>query len=363
MSKILALNWRDPLHPEAGGAEVHLDKMLSYLATKHEVVLVSTKITTTSETFSHNGYKVMRIGHPLLFNFTFYWQWKNEFSKQGFDIIIDDVSKIGLQTPLYIKDTPIVAIFHHVHGHTLFQLVPFPMSLYVYIMERIALKSYKDTPMVVVSDSSKQELLKIAPFKKLTILHNGIDKEYLSLRRVSKTPFQVCSIGRLTKAKRVDLTLEVFKLLLNTIPQARLIIAGKGNEEQNLKELVKKLNIKDSVEFVGYISEDEKKQLLEQSEALLFTSEKEGWGITAIESSACSTPVFGFDVAGIRDAVQEGTNGHLVLFGDVEALSFKLSEYLNGTQKRELQGNAYCYSKNFDWDRIVREFEMILLSQ
>ncbi len=362
MSKILALNWRDPLHPEAGGAEVHLDKMLSYLATKHEVVLISTK-TTTSETFSYNGYTVMRVGNPFLFNFTFYWQWKNEFSKQGFDVVIDDVSKIGLQTPLYIKDIPIVSIFHHVHGHTLFQLVPFPMSLYVYIMERIALTSYKNTPMVVVSESSKQELSKIAPFKKLTVLHNGIDKDYLSLRRVFKKPFQVCSIGRLTKAKRVDLTLEVFKLLLKDTPQARLIIAGKGKEEQTLKELVKKLHIESSVEFVGYISEDEKKQLLEQSEALLFTSEKEGWGITAIESSACSTPVFGFDVAGIRDAVQEGTNGHLVTFGDVEALSSKLNEYLNSEQKRELQGSAYCYSKNFDWDRIVQEFEMILLSQ
>ena len=69
--KILALNWRDPLHPEAGGAEIHLDYILSYLATKYTVVLISTKVSSSEETFVHNGYLIKRIGHPFLFNFTF----------------------------------------------------------------------------------------------------------------------------------------------------------------------------------------------------------------------------------------------------------------------------------------------------
>ncbi len=362
MLKILVLNWRDPLHPEAGGAEVHLDKVLSYLATKYKVVLVSTRVTSKDEMFTHNGYEVIREGHPLLFNFTFYFQWKNKYSKQGFDIVIDDISKIGLQTPLYIKDIPIVSIFHHVHGHTLFQLIPFPMSLYVYIMERVALKSYVNTVMVVVSESSKKELLKIAPFKNLTVLHNGIGDEYLKIKRISKTPFQICVLSRLTKAKRVDVSLKVFKLLLNQIPESRLFIAGKGSEEEKLKKLSKDLNINHAVKFLGFITEEEKLTLLEQSEALLFTSEKEGWGITALESSASSTPVFGFDVPGIRDAVQENINGRLVSFNDVDKLAIKLEEYLNSNNKNELQSRANCYAKNFSWDRIVKEFEIIMLT-
>ncbi|MGL4676602.1 MAG: glycosyltransferase family 4 protein [Brevinema sp.] len=361
--KILALNWRDPLHPEAGGAEVHLDHLLSYLAKKHNVVLISVRVAKTNETFSYHGYEIRREGHPFLFNFTFSYLWKKNLSSQGFDLIIDDISKIALQTPLYIKDIPMIALFHHIHGHTLFQLLPFPMACYVYIMEKIALRAYQKTTMIVVSESTKQELLNFAQFQKILLLPNGIDKNYIEIRKFSKIPFQLCIVGRLTRAKRVDLSLEVFRLLLQKYPQARLLIAGKGPQEQALKNYAIQLQIDHAIEFLGYISEEEKKRLLEQSQALLFTSEKEGWGITAIEASACSCPVFGFDVPGLRDAVRDGVNGFLTKFSDTKALVSLLILYLQDSEKNALQARAFCYAKNFDWDRITQEFEMILLEQ
>ncbi len=179
--KILAVNWRDPLHPEAGGAEVHLDKILSHLAKNHQVVLVSTRTGSESETYTHNGYTVRKEGHPFLFNFTFKNMWQTALSKENFDIVIDDISKIGLQTPGYIKDTPVVSIFHHIHGKTLFSLLPYPTALYVYNMERLALKAYRDAPLVVVSESSRDDLQSLYKFSDITVLHNGIDKEYLLL--------------------------------------------------------------------------------------------------------------------------------------------------------------------------------------
>ena len=361
--KILALNWRDPLHPEAGGAEIHLDRVLSYLATKYTVILISTKVSSSEETFVHNGYLVKRIGHPFLFNFTFRFLWKKELKNENFDIIIDDISKIGLQTPLYIKNIPIIGIFHHIHGHTLFQLLSFPIALYVYIMEKIALKAYIDTPIIVVSESSKQELLKLAPFKQLTVIHNGIDEEYLKLRNPKKNPFQFCSIGRLTYAKRVDLSLDVFQRIVQKYPEAVFFIAGKGADEERLKTYTQQLKIENSVKFLGFISEKEKINLLENSQALLFTSEKEGWGITAIEASACYTPVFGFDVAGIRDAVQQNVNGYLAPFGDIETLSKEIIKYLESDNIVELQGKSYCYAKNFSWFKIFQEIEFNILDQ
>ncbi|MDK2818130.1 MAG: glycosyltransferase family 4 protein [Spirochaetota bacterium] len=361
--KILALNWRDPLHPEAGGAEIHLDYILSYLATKYTVVLISTKVSSNEETFVHNGYLIKRIGHPFLFNFTFPFLWNKELKNEKFDIVIDDISKIGLQTPRYIKKTPILALFHHIHGHTLFQLLPFPVALYVFILEKIALKSYINTPMIVVSESSKQELLKLAPFKQLNIIHNGIDKEYLKLRNPKKNSFQFCSIGRLTYAKRVDLSLDVFRYILEKNPKAMFFIAGKGNDEERLKAYSQKLKIDYAVIFLGFISEKEKINLLESSQALLFTSEKEGWGITVIEASACYTPTFGFNVAGVRDSVKQGINGYLVSFGDVKSLAKEIIKYLENNEIKKLQGKSYCYAKNFSWLKISQEIEVNILNQ
>ena len=357
--KILVLNWRDPLHPEAGGAEVHLDQILSYLSPKHDITLVSTRISPKEEHFEYHGYQVHRVGHPHLFNFHFKRLWNKRYKKENYDLIIDDISKIGLQTPLYIKDIPILAIFHHIHGHTLFQLLPYPVALYVSLMERFALKSYLNTPMIVVSNSSKEELLSLAPFKNLTVIPNGINPSYLKIKNPTKIPYTICSIGRLTYAKRVDLSIIAFAKVLKTFPDACFLIAGKGDDQKRLEELVYQLDLEDSVYFLDYITEEEKVILLESSEAMLFTSEKEGWGITVIEASAHFTPVFAFDVQGIRDSISQGVNGYLVTpFGDTDKLADRLIQYLDDPLQISLQASSYCHAKNYDYQKIAQEFEL-----
>ncbi|MGL4388904.1 MAG: glycosyltransferase family 4 protein, partial [Brevinema sp.] len=66
--KILAINWRDPQHYEAGGAETHLDYILSFLAKKHNVTLVTTRTKKTQEKYLYHGYQVWKLGHPLFFH-------------------------------------------------------------------------------------------------------------------------------------------------------------------------------------------------------------------------------------------------------------------------------------------------------
>jgi len=358
--KILVLNWRDPLHADSGGAEVHLDRILTYLAQKHQIVLVTTRSKKAKKYYYH-GYEVHAIGHPFLFNFTFQYLWYKFYQKDNFDVIIDDISKIGLQTPRYIKDIPIIGIFHHIHGHTLYQLLPYPIALYVVTIEKIALKAYIKTPMIVVSESSKKELLQLADFENITILPNGIDDQYLTFKKPKKNLNQLCSIGRLTYAKRVDLSLYAFQKILQKFPEARFLIIGKGTDYERLQRITKELQIQDSVEFLGFISEDQKIQILRKSIGMLFTSEKEGWGITAIESSASFTPVFGFKVPGLIDSIKENKNGYLVEFGNIDALANKIIEYLELPDVQEqIQTSAYYFAKQFNWQRIAKEFEMII---
>ncbi|MGL4366685.1 MAG: glycosyltransferase family 4 protein [Brevinemataceae bacterium] len=362
--KILALNWRDPKHSEAGGAELHLDHILSYLAQKHEVVLISTKVHAYEEEFVYNGYQVLRIGHPFLFNFTFKQIWNSKLKDIGFDIIIDDISKIGLQTPKYIKNIPIISIFHHLHGHTLFHLLPLPLALYVFVMERMALKVYVDTPIVAVSQSTKNELLQLACFSKIHVLPNGIEDNYFSLQKTEKIPFQLCSVSRLTKAKQIDHSLQIFSKLIVEFPQAQFFIAGKGPEEKQLKKFAEKLGISYAVHFLGFVSEQQKIDLLRSSMGLLFTSQKEGWGITAIEASACKTPVFGYRVPGLIDSVQENINGFLVDFGNKQELTNILTQYFKSseTEQQAVQAKACCLAKNYDWKRIAQEFELLIFN-
>lgn len=354
--KILALNWRDPLHPEAGGAEVHLDKVLSHLAKNHEVRLVSTQVINQEFSYMRNGYLVERAGHPLFFHYTFKQQWLQHYSKFGYDIIIDDISKIGLGTPSYIKDIPVVGILHHIHGDTLYTLLPYPLAFYVYHAERAALKKYLHTPIIAVSPSTEQELKHFAAYTDIRILPNGIDEAFFVESK--KKDLQFCYIGRITKAKAIHYSLITFSMLLKKYPRARFIIAGKGKESDKLHTLAQNLGVSHAVEFRGFITEQEKIDLYKESVAVLFTSEKEGWGITAIEASACRAPVFGFDVPGVRDSVQNGINGYLVPFADTNALADTISGYLeNPLEQQKLPENAQNFARSFSWDKITTEFE------
>ena len=133
---ILVINWRDIKNPEAGGAEIHIDEILKRKPSDWNIDFVSSKFKGCKKFETINGYNVYRIFNNFLFNFTFYFYWKFKFSKKKYDLIVDDISKIPLSTPKYIKNIPILAINHHIHGKSMFKELPFFLALYIYLLEK-----------------------------------------------------------------------------------------------------------------------------------------------------------------------------------------------------------------------------------
>jgi hypothetical protein len=99
--RILIFNWRDIKNPEAGGAEVHLHEVFRRIAPRAEVTLVSCRFKGCQKSETIDGIKVIRVGNRFLFNFAAFWHFVTRLKDDGFDIIVDDVSKVPLFTPLY----------------------------------------------------------------------------------------------------------------------------------------------------------------------------------------------------------------------------------------------------------------------
>ena len=72
--------------------------------------------------------------------------------------IIDDINKIPFYTPLFVKE-PLIGIIHHLFGSSIFIESSLPVALYVTLAEKLISKIYRNIPMVVVSNSTKQELI------------------------------------------------------------------------------------------------------------------------------------------------------------------------------------------------------------
>ena len=89
----------------------------------------------------------------------------------------------------------------------------------------------------------------------------------------------------------------------------RLWIAGQGDDRPRLERLAARLDLGEAVRFLGFVTEEEKLELLRTVWAVVFASPKEGWGITNVEAAACGTPAIASDAPGLRESVRDGETG------------------------------------------------------
>src|SRR5690606_29225307 len=187
-----------------------------------------------------------------------------------------------------------------------FQEAPPPVAAAVWLAERPLRGVYGDVPFQVISDSTAQDLVaRGIPAANVRVIYPGIDSaKYTPCSEERAATPTFAYLGRLKRYKGVDLIIKAFARL--GAPSARLMIAGGGDHRPALEALVRSLDLGERVEFLGFISEEEKLRLLRSVWALVFTSPKEGWGITNLEAAACSTPVVASDSPGLRESVRDG---------------------------------------------------------
>lgn len=101
----------------------------------------------------------------------------------------------------------------------------------------------------------------------------------------------------------------------------RILIAGSGAEETRLREYVKQNGLQSNVEFLGWITKEQKPSLLVKADVLVLPSYNEGLPIAILEAMSYALPIISTNVGSIAEAVQEGVNGFLIAPGDINALA------------------------------------------
>jgi glycosyltransferase involved in cell wall biosynthesis len=132
------------------------------------------------------------------------------------------------------------------------------------------------------------------------------------------------SVGRLVKVKRVDLQIEAFDTFFREYKNSKLIILGEGPLESDLKKKVSEKGLEEHVIFGGF---QDPKPFYEKAHALLLTSDREGWGMVAIEALSCGVPVIMTDVGCAKEVVKTGINGIVVPVGEAELIYRSMKEF------------------------------------
>ena len=351
--KILLLNWQDINNPLGGGAEVHMHEIFKRIVAQgHDVTLYCCHYPGASKREEIDGIRAIREGSRNFFNYYVRGRYRSEFRRQNFDVVIDDINKIPFYTPWFVEK-PLIGILHHLFGPEVYREVSLLPGLYVSLAEKLATRVYRNVPMAVVSESTRQELIGFGfPADNIFIVPNAVNHSNYATAEYSKPVRPIIGhLGRLKKYKSADHLLRAFQIVRLEIPDVQLHIIGDGTYRQELEKLSHDLGIADRVQFLGYLSQQETVRRLHQMSVLANCSAKEGWGLTVIEANSCGVPVVASDVPGLRDSVVDEKTGLLFEYGNIEQLAQKLLLMLRDEHLRcRLRSEAILWARSFNWD-------------
>jgi L-malate glycosyltransferase len=136
----------------------------------------------------------------------------------------------------------------------------------------------------------------------------------------------IVAVGRLVRRKDYPKLIAAFKALGRD--DVSLMILGDGPERGNLRRLAEQLGVADRVELKGFVPEEQKYQILANSDVFALVSLHEGFGVVYLEAMYCGLPVVAADQGGQVDLLKDGETGYLVPVGDVDRLRGSLQALL-----------------------------------
>ncbi|WP_421873655.1 N-acetyl-alpha-D-glucosaminyl L-malate synthase BshA [Marinoscillum sp.] len=192
----------------------------------------------------------------------------------------------------------------------------------------------------------------------IEVIPNFIDLERFKKQKKDHFKTAICPKGErlvvhtsnFRKVKRVQDVIEVFNRIRKVLP-AKLLMVGDGPERYPMEELCRKLCNHDDVRFLGKLEAVE--EVLSVADLFLMTSEKESFGLAALEAMACEVPVISSNAGGLPELNLDGTSGFVCDVGDVEDMANKAIHILDEANLAKFKQGALNRAKDFDVSNIL----------
>jgi len=360
----LVVSYRDIRHPEFGGAEIIIYEIFRRFADwGHRVSFVTGHWNGAPREEVIEGMRIHRTGSQYTFNFRAPALLRRIVAREQVDLVVEDINKIPFFSPLFQHRVPVLGVVPHLFGTTVFRQAALPLALYVYFYELFIPLVYRDCRFSVLSNTTMEDLAgRGLSREKMRLIRAGIDHEcHVPPDRGGRAPGPVILyLGRIKKYKRIDLVIRAMPEILKRVPAAEYWIVGEGDYREALERLSEQMGLGEHVRFLGFQAGEEKLRTLQRTRVLVYTSPKEGWGLSVIEANALGIPCIASDSPGLRESVRHEHTGFLVPHGNVEALEKRILQLLADDDLWWRMGrNGIAWAAGFNWDRAAKEtFEL-----
>jgi glycosyltransferase involved in cell wall biosynthesis len=253
-------------------------------------------------------------------------------------------------------------LVHTFHGHVFRGYFGWVKSLVFLWAEKI-LALFTDR-IITVSEALKKELVeeyRVAPQKKVQVIELGFELEELLDLPVKEAGavVNIGIVGRLVPIKNHRMLLKIASAVSRprNDNKIKLIVIGDGELKKDLERYAEELGIKDKVEFRGWVKD--LKEIYSELDIVTLTSLNEGTPVSIIEAMAAARPIVATDVGGVRDIIEDGKSGYLVVSGDEEKFAEKLLDLIKYPEKRKRFGQygRGSVKDRFSKDRLIKDTE------
>lgn len=223
-----------------------------------------------------------------------------------------------------------------------------------------------DAVTAVSKDLIKETRESLNISRDIDLVYNFVDmrvyypRDISKLRREFARPDEriLIHISNFRPVKRVQDVVDIFAKVSKKVP-SRLLFVGEGPDLSKTISKIRELGLTDKVTFCG--KQDDVAQLISLADVMLLPSEKESFGLVALEAMACGVPTVGSNAGGTPELITHGETGYLAEIGDTDKMAEHVIHLLSNPEHYEqmVQNCLYRARHTFCNDTAIDQYEEI----
>ena len=377
---VLMLSWEYPPRV-VGGLGRHVHALATSLVRQgHDVVVVTRDHPDAPADAVVEGVRIVRVTEdPPLVPFEELLAWVMAFNHSltraalrvldGFDPdVVHAHDWLVAHAAKTLKDqtgVPLVATVHATEAGRHQGWLPGPVNRAIHSVEWWL--TYEARRVITCSSYMRDEVFELflLPHDKVDVVPNGIDLAHWHADAAAVTELRrelapggaplLLYAGRLEYEKGVQTVLQALPRLRRRHQGVRLVIAGVGTHEEELRAMARTLRVGRAVDFLGFLSPDDLAVLAAAADCALVPSLYEPFGMVALECAAAGTPLVVADTGGLREFVAPGVTGLRFPPGNPAALADTVTRLLGDQvlSQRLVRDARELLARDYTWDAIA----------
>lgn len=256
-----------------------------------------------------------------------------------------------------------VSRIHHLTPNPISREGLYLKNLLAFHLEKLSLSMAKRANLTIALNQSLYNTLQEQGFnkKKLAVLGGGVKYQQIQKTKATKKVYDGIFVGRLHKTKGIFDLVNIWQLVTQRFPKARLAIVGEAKQSvlSTLRKEINSKKLQKNIPILGVLPEVQVYKSLKSSKVFLFTDHEAGFGLAAAEALAAGLPTIGWDIGILGIVFKQGYKKaplyHYKKFASIVCdLLRNEKEYLRLSKEATIEG------QKFDWQIVAKEFNKLL---